>query len=81
MKTKSKHREKETRLERAIQCIDRLDDHRGNIETLAKLLDVCRWADDGALEGKAVADAADMITKELEGMRDEMRRLAEELRR
>jgi hypothetical protein len=70
-------KEESTLPERYAQCLDGLDQHCDNIEALAKLLELCRYADHGLLQGKVVAHAADLITRELEGMRNWKRQLEE----
>jgi hypothetical protein len=74
---KSKARESEG--EALTECLDGLYQSHSNIQALAKLLELCRWADHLALDCKALADAAEMITEEAERMREWVGRLEKEL--
>jgi hypothetical protein len=74
-------KEDSTLPERYAQCLDGLDQHCDNIEAVAKLLELCRYADHGLLERKAVADAAELIASEMAGMRNWKRELEEQVSR
>jgi hypothetical protein len=75
MKAKAKKNEGDA----LIKCLDELYQSRSNIQALAKLLGLCRWADPLMLDREALADAGEMIDEETERMREWMRRMEKEL--